>query len=178
MNEKYQIKIETNNNWSLLEFETFIHSLNSIYFTLYVCTDLIDIIKDKRINETLYLLLPSIYRGMGLAKCIKNRNYLIKNEDSLNIKRIRMESPGDIVIEGGGIIRELRELIKDKTYRNEQEKELGQLNILEKKLEILGKYGIPKNELSKVLKYADENEIVFINFHHKGLLGNIIDTQI
>ena len=169
MNEKSCIKIETNNNWSLIEFECFISSLTNIYYTLYVCTDIID--------KLPYLSLQYNYRKISIINYIKNRTHWIKDDDLLYIKSIRMESPGDIVIAGGGIVREIRELIKDLEYRNEQEKEMGQLNILEKKLEIMERYGIPKNELAKILRYTNENVESINSFKSKGLIGSIIDIK-
>lgn len=56
----------------------------------------------------------------------------------LVIENIKMASPGNFSLRGlGEPLRELRELIKDLSYRNRQERERGDLAILKDKLEIV-----------------------------------------
>ena len=56
----------------------------------------------------------------------------------LKIRRIAIASPGGFSLQGlGEPIRELREFIKDMAYRNRQEREKGDLEILKQKLDII-----------------------------------------
>jgi hypothetical protein len=58
---------------------------------------------------------------------------------ALRVKKIEIASPGGFTLEGmGEPLRELRELIKDLCYRNRQEREKGDLEILKQKIEIIG----------------------------------------
>lgn len=68
---------------------------------------------------------------------------LVAPEERLKIRSIQMSSSGAISLEGlGEPIQQLRELIKDLRYRNKQEAELGRLEIVEKQLELVLRYGV------------------------------------
>ena len=57
------------------------------------------------------------------------------SEDRLRVRRIRIASPGSFNLSGSGeIIREIRELIKDLWFRNQQERTKGELDIIDKYL--------------------------------------------
>jgi len=61
----------------------------------------------------------------------------VSDEERLQVKKIHIASPGSFSFTGSGeIIREIRELIKDFWYRNKQEKVKGELEIIEKYLNI------------------------------------------
>jgi hypothetical protein len=163
MNEKYQIKFLTGNNWTLIDFEKFIHSINNIYYSLYACNFSIN----KPVKKSTKVCIFDAIEH-------KRRFIDINNEYLLSIKSIRMESPGEINLWAGAgeVIHELRELIKDLSYRNKQEYELGQLDILDKKLYIMNKYDIQE--------FINDDCLTLINFRNKGLLdlGNLIDYKI
>ena len=61
--------------------------------------------------------------------------------DALQIDRIHIASPGGFSFTGiGEIIQQLRELLKDLWYRNNQEKTKGELEIIEKYLKLQSEY--------------------------------------
>lgn len=63
-------------------------------------------------------------------------------ESRLTIQRIEMGSPGTISLAGlGEPIHQLREFVKDLWYRNRQEKQAGQLEILRQYLALEREYG-------------------------------------
>jgi hypothetical protein len=177
IDEKNHIKLLTNENWTLVDFEEFIHSINNIYYTLYVCNDIIKILKQKDYKDKLALN----YGKIGISISIKNKLIKIRNEDLLSIKSIRMESPGEINLWAGSgeVIHELREFIKDISFRNKQEFELGQLNILKKRLEIMQEHGISKIELTKLLLSINDDCLNLINLQNKNLLDldHLIDFK-
>jgi hypothetical protein len=66
----------------------------------------------------------------------------------LRIKRIEIASPGGFTLAGlGEPIREVREFIKDIWYRNRQEREKGDLEILKQKLELVGQGNLPPQQV-------------------------------
>lgn len=74
---------------------------------------------------------------------VSNRGEYLSSKEELNIKRIVITSPGGFSLEGlGEPIRELREFIKDMRYRNRQEREKGDLEILKQKLDIISQYSL------------------------------------
>ncbi|MCL2443318.1 MAG: hypothetical protein FWD13_07615 [Treponema sp.] len=176
-NVKSYLSIDLNNKWSLIDFEKLIHSLNNIYFIFYICNELIESINSN--NGKIYILHRKIkFNRINFLTYIKKRKNTCIKTESLIIKRIHMESPGDIVLEGGSFLKEVREFIKDMLFRNKQEKEIGELNILEKKLQILTEYGFPNKEVEEVKLYTYKNRRNINSFINKGLLGEIIDVLI
>lgn len=74
--------------------------------------------KAREENQFAHLLETSVFRGY-------------ENPYRLMIRSVRMASPGSISFEGlGGVIEQVRELVKDISYRNNQEKRLGELRIV------------------------------------------------
>jgi len=144
--------INLNGNWTLSDFEHFISSLNNIYRALYVCKDASQIYykieqgdfdyphhplfdeyfhylrRAIKEHKTIPYVFPYPYydrKQYNLFESIENNTYRIKRSEELKLKKIHIESPGEIKIEGGSIIKEFRELIKDLTFRNNQEERLG-----------------------------------------------------
>jgi len=119
--------INLNGNWTLSDFEHFISSLNNIYRALYVCKDASQIyykIEQGDFDYPHHPLFDEYFHYLRRAS-IENNTYRIKRSEELKLKKIHIESPGEIKIEGGSIIKEFRELIKDLTFRNNQEERLG-----------------------------------------------------
>ena len=55
----------------------------------------------------------------------------------LRVRRITMASPGLFTFEGlGGVVEQLREFLKDLAFRNRQERQMGELELLEKYLTV------------------------------------------
>lgn len=69
---------------------------------------------------------------------VNNPSEYLPPTHELKIKKIAIASPGGFSLEGlGEPLREVREFIKDLCYRNRQEREKGDLEILKQKLEIV-----------------------------------------
>jgi len=69
---------------------------------------------------------------------VNNPSEYLPPTHELKIKKIAIASPGGFSLEGlGEPLREVRELIKDLCYRNRQEREKGDLEILKQKLELV-----------------------------------------
>jgi hypothetical protein len=73
---------------------------------------------------------------------IYQEKYLFQNEqDKLMIDRIYIASPGGFSFTGiGEILKQIREFIKDLWFRNNQEKKMGDLEIMEKYLKLQKEY--------------------------------------
>lgn len=66
----------------------------------------------------------------------------------LVIQKIEMASPGSFSLRGlGEPLRELRELIKDFWYRNRQEREHGELEIMQQKIAVLSRANLPPQQV-------------------------------
>ena len=90
----------------------------------------------------------------------------------LRIQRIEMASPGGFSLKGmGEPIQQLRELIKDLCYRNRQEKEQGDLQILKEKLEILTKHGLTPQQVTILAIKISENQEKVIDLIESGKLA-------
>ena len=127
----------------------------------------------------------------GISSSIINKDWYIKPADKLKIRKIHISSPGEIQIDGGGIIKEIRELIKDISYRNALEKkhenikienseldnELKRLCIVEKKIQIMKDMGIPQDDIAKLSKYLFQNKNELEGFIEKKNIGLLIDEK-
>jgi len=204
MREEGYFEIKLNGNWRNKDLSAFLNSIENIFRAYYVCHDITEMyrgmIEQERegrfgpfFDEYFYALRRYIrddeFRGRSfpfpfplfqfgnIFESIENDTYLIPDDDLLKIKRIHIASPGEIQIEAGGVVREVRELIKDLTFRNSQEQRLRELEILSKKLDILERLGVPKSELGKVLGYVKSNGKVLEDLHRRELVGNIVDID-
>ena len=98
------------------------------------------------------------------------------------VYRIRLGSEGIFSFTGlGEIINQVREFIKDLSFRNKKEKELKTLEITEKVLDILQQIGPPLNEVpsdlrplyAKTIKILDCELDKLLSLESKGKLANI-----
>jgi hypothetical protein len=72
-----------------------------------------------------------------LSYLLEHSEEVIAPSEQLFIRRIEMASPGGFAFHGlGEPLTQLRELIKDLWYRNRQERQRGELQILREKLEL------------------------------------------
>jgi len=78
----------------------------------------------------------------------------------LVLDNIQMASPGFFSLRGlGEPIREIREFIKDLWYRNRQERERGELELLKKKLALITKNNLPDAQIRVLaITIADGNQ--------------------
>ena len=76
----------------------------------------------------------------------------VEGGNELTIEQIVMNSPAEFNFKGiGETIKELRGVVKDLSYRNRQEKEYGDLEILEKKIQILKEAGFKEHEVKEII---------------------------
>lgn len=73
---------------------------------------------------------------------------IVLPSDRLVLSRVNIQSPGFWEFLGAiNPLKQIREGIKDFTYRNRQEKEMGELNIIKEKVEILQNLGYSEAEI-------------------------------
>jgi hypothetical protein len=74
---------------------------------------------------------------------LRNPSEYLPPSHELRIRRIEIASPGGFTLAGlGEPLREVREFIKDLCYRNRQERQKGDLEILKQKLEIMAQHNL------------------------------------
>lgn len=85
--------------------------------------------------------------------------------DRLRIYRVRMSSPGGFSFSGlGDIVKEFRELIKDLWWRNRQERVRGELEIIEKYLNVRTRH--PELDLPAVAYQPADRQLVGVVAGH------------
>ena len=93
-------------DWSVTDLYNFFHQLNILYNRFYVVQNL----PRKDVRSLEYFLTNSLSR--------------VSEFDRLHVHYLEMHSPAQFNFRGGGnIVREVRELIKDLSFRNRLEKE-------------------------------------------------------
>ena len=167
----YRIHLWTRNLWSPLELGDFLYFFSNIYIVNFAASDEK---KNLRFSNEKREILRHI---LSAARIYNLNENLLPSEDFLIIERVSMSSPGEIRIEGGSIIREMRELIKDLSYRNEHQKEMGQLEIIEKKISILKDLGLSEREIAKIVDYLNENIYRLDELISKGKIGIVLDER-
>jgi hypothetical protein len=110
------IKFEGGDNWLVMDLYRFLHFLNVYYNRLYVFKNYENtIVKPKYID---------------VKRSLDNSLYQVSKGDELTVIKISLQSPIKFSFEGaGGVVKEIRETYKDFSYRNEQERQKGQIDI-------------------------------------------------
>jgi hypothetical protein len=89
----------------------------------------------------------------------------------LRIKEIAIASPGGFTLQGlGEPLRELRELVKDLCYRNRQERQKGDLEILKQKIDILSHYSLNPPHVQVLAESAISDAEEVADFVEEGQL--------
>ena len=118
------INLQGSEKWTVVELYRFLHKTNIIYNRLIVL---------KRYNHNNY---------DDLMKKLRLSFKYIENTEILSVSNLSINSPFNISFKGSGeIIRELREFGKDWKFRNDQERELGELRILREKINLYYELG-------------------------------------
>jgi len=124
------------------------------------------------------------YKILAPSEVYDDKSLFQAEKEKLIIDRIHIASPGGFSFTGiGEIIEQLRELIKDLWYRNNQEKTKGDLEIIEKYLKVQREYAdsnIPpvtsvtmdrkmlrkmKDSIGHLRSLEDENKLVHVGKH-------------
>jgi len=107
-NELSELGFDAVEDWSVEDFYTFFHQINILYNRLSV----LDEIKLKQ-------------RPVKLKSALYGSLSRIPPEERLQVKSIEIHSPGDFNLLGvDKIIGQIRELIKDLTYRNKLDRQV------------------------------------------------------
>jgi hypothetical protein len=99
---------------------------------------LAEVVEHKKfLNNFKLKYLESLYRKATAIEIFNNIELYTSEEQRLKVYQIRIASPGQFTFIGlAEIMSQLRELIKDLWYRNRVEKEKGELELIEKKMEL------------------------------------------
>lgn len=106
----------------------------------------------------MYPMIPSAIPGTSgtqaeatLSHHLSHPDEIMRATDELQIHRIEMASPGGWSFRGlGEPLSQLRKLIKDVCYRNRQERQRGDLQILREKLELMAAYKLTIRQIDIV----------------------------
>lgn len=97
-----ELGFEAVEDWSVEDFYTFFHQINILYNRLLV-------LEDIKVRQRQVKLKSALYGSLSR----------VQPEERLKVKSIEIHSPGDFNLLGvDKIIGQVRELIKDLTYRN------------------------------------------------------------
>lgn len=133
--KKEIIKLQGTEKWTALELYRFLHFTNIVYNRLIILeknkhNDYDDLIKKLRLSFK-----------------------YIEDKETLSVSSLSINSPFNISFEGSGeIIRQLRKFWKDWKFRNDQERELGELRILREKLNLYYELGFSEKEVQEIMK--------------------------
>ncbi|BBB90832.1 MAG TPA: hypothetical protein PKA28_19510 [Methylomusa anaerophila] len=175
LQEDYLIKFWLDRDWEVDELANFLEAINSIYMTFYIVDELE--VRYNEINE-----MPHWMKFRLVSDLVSDR-WFIPKEDRLLLKWVKMSSPGDIGFEGlAKISQEVREWVKDLSYRNDQDERMRELLIVEKRLEIIGKaakLGLGGGDILNLLdQKIDVKEDVVRKLITEGKIGLIIDKKL
>jgi hypothetical protein len=109
---------------------------------------------------------------------IINNEYHISEADEISISKIHISSPGEIHLEAGSAIKELRELIKDLSFRNEQERAFNELKIIQEIITTLDMMKIPPEDIRKVVFRLREKGTTIEGMINGGILGLLFDEKV
>lgn len=124
-----KLLIKSDDFWSVKDLFIFLSSLNCLY------------------NR---LLVLKKYKGGKLYNQFRYSTLLVPKDEQINISSLKIGSPGQFDLKGSGeIIREIRELIKDLSFRNRHEEILGELKIIKEKIALLKQMGISEEEIQE-----------------------------
>ena len=128
------IHFRARDRWSVADLYRFFLALNVLYNRLYV----------------FHFYFKKDFEALQ-SSLINSLNY-IEYDDELKIDKIIMESPANISLDGvGEIIKQLREIAKDITYRNRIEKEMLLTELLNKQVDLMKNAGFSDDEIKEVI---------------------------
>lgn len=112
-----EIGFDATEDWPVEDFYNFFHQLNILYNRLYVLEKI-----HEKSNKAIKSDKPVRIRKLNNA--FYSSLSAVDEQDRLTLKSIEIHSPGDFNLLGvDKIILQLRELFKDISYRNTQDKE-------------------------------------------------------
>lgn len=93
---------------------------------------------------------------------LEHSDTLLTDGHELQVTKIQMASPGGFSLSGlGEPLTQLRELIKDLWYRNRQEREQGELELLQRRIEMFSQHGLPPQQvLVLAIEVSDNQDVV------------------
>jgi hypothetical protein len=104
---------------------------------------------------------PDAAADTEMQRLLAHPEDIIPPSGDLEIQKIEMASPGGFTLRGlGEPIKQLRELIKDLWYRNRQERERGDLELVRQRLEICSEYGLPPQQVLVLAVRVTDNQRV------------------
>lgn len=196
--------LELADDWLVSDFELLLNIINNVYQTYYAINDIKQshkkVVKDKLLGliESTYkdmmkmkyqqkevISKPEVFPTLivqtpidyyiGLADTIVKGSWYITVQEQLKINKIAIASPGHIDFKGiAEVIREVRELIKDLSFRNKQERINGEIDIMERTVKMLEGFNVPRQEAAKIAMNLINNGKLIGAFYDK---GHIIDIS-
>lgn len=140
------MRIELGSSWHVYDMVNFL----SVVESLYNFIALFELVKFcfkrlQRDHNILALFYDYIYTVYML-------NHSPIPFHPIAIKSIRMASPGNIEINGAGILKELRELIKDVSYRNDLEAKMLKISYVERLVALSKEIGLSSSEVQSITR--------------------------
>lgn len=168
------LMIQIDGKWLLSEIEDLLRSIKDLYLIFFA----IDEMKQEYIEfkekfdklsphyiEDFFLLFPERFQkwpfqfpfyndlqSERIMKAIINRTWYIPLENQILLESFKFSSPGDFVISAGPVLEQIRELIKDLSYRNRQEQQLGEIKLLNEYVKLLKNMGHTSNQIQIIIQ--------------------------
>lgn len=102
---------------------------------------------------------------------VSNPSEYLTASNELRIKKIAISSPGGFSLAGlGEPLREVREFIKDLCYRNRQERQKGDLEILKQKLDIIAQHNLGAIHIQTIAASVLPDAEEIADYFHDGHL--------
>lgn len=167
MEDMSQIGFSATENWTVEEFYNFFHQINILYNRLYVLEQ-IKVKHFERIAKNKNSRLRSLEHAFNASLSA------VDEKDRLTIKSIELHSPGDFNFLGvDKVILQLRELWKDISYRNKQDKQkeaeaLRHDKVMNQLREHAGRQKILSNQASLMKKMGYDKEQIAIGIKALG----------
>ncbi len=167
---KKHLLLKLDNDWNVSDLKELLECLENLYTAFCAIDFLMNLHKNNTQGTD---KLTPIYSDI-IYLVTSNKWQLPENYKKFKIDKIHISSPGHLFLSGvADIIEQLRELYKDVKFRNRHEEILGEITILERKLNLLNEYPEFLSNDSKALSdYLYNNAGRFRQLGIKGLLSD------
>jgi hypothetical protein len=185
------VAFRTGGDWLASDLVAFLSVIEDLYGTFVTVFEALAV-RDQTVHQKLALAerltgsqegaVTSVLGGddqiLEYVVALSRSVFELRPEMRLTIVSIEMSSPGGISLAGlGEPIQQLREFIKDLWYRNKQEKQKGELEILREYLSIESEFGpLPPTVVERLAPEALEGVRVLDQLEQEGKLVEIPST--
>lgn len=128
------MKFVAKDKWMVMDLYRFFHAMNIFYNRLYVF--------DSYIKEGYKSLKEALMYSL----------YYVADGDELRVESLIMQSPAEFNFKGvGETIREIREYFKGRKFRDRQEEEFGEIELMRRRILLMKEAGYTDEEIKEIV---------------------------